>query len=141
MQRLAGDTASAKITAEQARNTLEPVCKNQPDNAFAWATLAYANALIEEKDLAQKQTARSMILLPSAKDPMIGPTLEAYVAEIQAICGETSRPISTLARLLQTPGFWPVTPAYLRLSSAWDSLRADPAFQKLCEEKQPPAMP
>ena len=37
MQRLAGDTAGAKATAEQARNTLESVCKNQPDNAFAWS--------------------------------------------------------------------------------------------------------
>ena len=34
-QRLAGDNASARITAEQARNTLEPICKNQPDNGFA----------------------------------------------------------------------------------------------------------
>src|SRR5207249_977972 len=36
MQRFAGDTAGAKATAEQARNALESVCKNQPDNAFAW---------------------------------------------------------------------------------------------------------
>jgi len=45
--------------------------------------------------------------------------------------------------LLQTPyGGWiygpaPVTPALLRLDPLWDPLRADPAFQKLCEEKQP----
>ena len=32
LQRLAGDAAGAKITAEQARNTLEPLYKNQPDN-------------------------------------------------------------------------------------------------------------
>jgi serine/threonine protein kinase/Tfp pilus assembly protein PilF len=140
-QHLAADTVSAKITAEQARNTLELVCKNQPDNAFAWATLAHANALIGERDLALRQMTRSMTLLPSAKDPMIGPALEVYVAEIQTICGETSRPISTLARLLETPSFWPVTPAFLRLYAAWDPLRADPAFQKLCEEKQPPATP
>jgi hypothetical protein len=31
----------------------------------------------------------------------------------------------------------PVTPALLRLDPIWDPLRADPAFQKLCEEKQP----
>jgi len=135
-QRLAGDTAGAKATAEQARNTLEPVCKNQPDNAIAWATLAAANALIGERDLALKQTTRSMILLPSAEDPMVGPALEGYVALIQTILGETSRPISTLARLLQTPAFAPVTPALLRLDPAWDPLRTDPAFQKLCEEKQ-----
>ena len=45
-QRLAGDTAGAKATAEQARNALEPALQNQPDNAFAWAWLAAANALI-----------------------------------------------------------------------------------------------
>jgi eukaryotic-like serine/threonine-protein kinase len=136
-QRLAGDTAGAKATAEQARNTLEPVCKNQPDNALVWAQLAAANALIGERDLALKQTTRSMSLLPSAKDPMVGPALELYVTVIQTILGETSRPISTLARLLQTPAFVPVTPALLRLEPVWDPLRTDPAFQKLCEEKQP----
>ena len=64
MQRLAGDTAGAKATAEQARNALEQLCKNQPDNAFAWAMLSQANALIGERDLALKQAKRSMILLP-----------------------------------------------------------------------------
>ena len=33
MQRLAGDTAGAKVTAEQARNTLEQLYRDQPDNA------------------------------------------------------------------------------------------------------------
>jgi hypothetical protein len=31
----------------------------------------------------------------------------------------------------------PVTPALLRLDPLWDPLRSDPAFQKLCEERQP----
>jgi hypothetical protein len=31
----------------------------------------------------------------------------------------------------------PITPALLRLDPIWDPLRADPAFQKLCKEKQP----
>jgi len=141
MQRFSGDTLGAKATAEQARNALELVCNNQPDNAFAWATLAEANAFIGERDLALKQATRSMILLPTTKDPMVGPALEAYVAFIQAIFGETNRPISTLTRLLQTPGFFingvPLTPALLRLDPIWDPLRADPAFQKLCEEKKP----
>ena len=38
-------------------------------------------------------------------------------------------------------GVTPITPALLRLDPIWDPLRADPAFQKLCEEKQPPATP
>ncbi len=31
----------------------------------------------------------------------------------------------------------PITPAVLRLDPYWDTLRGDPAFQKLCDEKQP----
>ena len=33
LQRLAGDTAGATVTAEQARNTLEQLYRNQPDQA------------------------------------------------------------------------------------------------------------
>jgi hypothetical protein len=55
---------------------------------------------------------------------------------------EADQAISTLTQLLQTPySGWvepfAITPALLRLDPLWDSLRADPAFQKLCEQKQP----
>ena len=74
---------------------------------------------------------------------MMGPAYEENLALIQTMFGENSQAISALARLLQTPYFGvlclrtPVTPALLRLDPIWDPLRADPAFQKLCEEKQP----
>ena len=143
MQRLAGDTAAAKVTAEQARNTLEPLCKDQPDNAFVAAALSLAYAVLGEKDSALKEAERAIMLVPSSKDRLSGPGFEENLALIQTIFGENSRAISTLTRLLQTPyGGWlynpaPVTPALLRLDPIWDPLRADPAFQKLCEEKQP----
>ena len=82
------------------------------------------------------------MLLPRAKDAMDGPGFEENLALIQTIFGENSRAISTLTQLLQTPydswlyGPTPITPALLRLDPIWDPLRADPAFQKLCEEKQ-----
>ena len=34
MQRLAGDMAGAKVTAEEARNTLEPLYKDKPNIAL-----------------------------------------------------------------------------------------------------------
>ena len=140
-QYLAGDAASAKANAEQARTTLEPVYRDQQDNALLMANSSLSYAALGNKELALKEAERAITLLPSAKDPLTGPMLEENLAAIQAIFGENSSAISTLTRLLQTPyggllyGEVPVTPALLRLDPLWDSLRADPAFQKLCEEK------
>ena len=143
IQRFAGDTAGAKTNAEQARNTLEPLYKNQPDNYMFAGMLSVANAALGDKDSALKEAERAITLVPSSKDRVEGPGYEESLALVQTMCGENSRAISTLTRLLQTPysgGFGvqaPITPALLRLDPIWDPLRADPAFQKLCEEKQP----
>jgi TolB-like protein/Tfp pilus assembly protein PilF len=143
VQRVAGDIAQAKASAEQARNTLEPIRREQPDNAFVAAALAVAYAMLDEKDSALKEAERAMTLVPSSKDRLSGPGFEENLALIEMIIGENSRAISTLTRLLQTPyGGWlyspvPITPALLRLDPIWDPLRADPPFQKLCQEKQP----
>jgi len=140
-QRLAGDTAGAKLTAEQARKTFERFYENQPDHRKEGAVfLSAAYAGIGEKDSAIKLAERAIMLNPRAKDAGGGPILEENLARIQALFGENSRAISTLAQLLQTPYAGipvPITPALLRLDPIWDPLRADPAFQKLCEEKQP----
>jgi tetratricopeptide (TPR) repeat protein len=143
-QRLAGDTAGAKANAEQARNMLKPLCRNQPDN-FAFAQeLSLANAVLGDKDAALREAERAIMLLPITKDRVYGPSSEELLALIQTIFGEHSRAISTLTRLLQTPYSStvlytpvPVTSALLRLDPTWDPLRSDPAFKKLCEEKQP----
>jgi TolB-like protein/predicted Zn-dependent protease len=141
--RVAGDTAQAKDSAEQARNTLEPLSKKQPDNAFVAAALGVAYAMLDEKDSALKEAERAITLVPSSKDRLSGPAFEENLALIEMIIGDNSRAISILTRLLQTPyGGWlyspaPITPNLLRLDPLWDPLRADPVFQKLCEEKQP----
>jgi TolB-like protein/predicted Zn-dependent protease len=143
VHRVAGDTAQAKAFAEQARNTLEPLRKDQPDNAFVAAALAVAYAMLDQKESALNEAQSAMTLLPSSKDRLIGPAFEENMALVEMITGENSRAISTLTRLLRTPyGGWlyspaPITPALLRLDPIWDPLRADPLFQKLCEEKQP----
>ena len=147
MQRLGGDMAGVKVTAEQVRNTLEQRYRDQQGDPFLAATLSRAlsraYAVMGDKDSALKAAERAVMLLPRAKDRVSGPALEENLAFIQAIFGESSRPISTLAQLLQMPynswvyGPGTITPALLRLDPIWDSLRSDPAFQKLCQERQP----
>jgi TolB-like protein/Tfp pilus assembly protein PilF len=142
-QRAAHDPAQARADAEQARITLEPIKKDQPENAFVAAALAVAYAMLDEKDSALKEAQRAITLLPSSKDRLSGPALEENLALVEMIIGEKSRAIATLTRLLQAPyGGWlysptPITPALLRLDPIWDPLRADPVFQKLTEEKHP----
>jgi TolB-like protein/Tfp pilus assembly protein PilF len=142
-QRIAGETAQAKADAEQARNTLESLKKDQPDNAFVAAALAVAYAILDQKELALNEAQRATTLLPSNKDHLSGPAFEENLALVEMIVGENSRAIATLTRLLRTPyGGWlysptPITSALLRLDPMWDSLRSDSMFQKLCAEKQP----
>jgi len=141
-QRLAGDTAGAKGTAAQARNALKHLYREKPGSAFIPANLSQAYAVMGEEDSALTEADRAIILLPRAKDRVAGPCLEESLALVETIFGENSRAISTLTQLLQTAyNSWfyrtPITPALLRLDPIWDPLRSDPAFQKLCEEKQP----
>jgi serine/threonine-protein kinase len=142
MQRLAGDTAGPKVPAEQARNTLEQLYRDQPDADFIAATLSQAYAAMGKKDSALREAQRAIMLGTRAKDPVYRPSDDENLAIIQTMFGENSHAISTLTRLSQTPYMsWlygtPVTPALLRLDPLWDPLRGDPAFQKLCDEKQP----
>src|SRR5262245_2625710 len=67
MQRIAGDMDGAKVTAEQARNTLEPVYKDKPNSVLLTAVLSNAYALMAEKDLALTLAERAIVLLPRAK--------------------------------------------------------------------------
>src|SRR6266446_1230292 len=142
IQLAAGDSTGAKFTAEQARNTLEGVRKTQSDHPAVLLSLAQANALMGEKDSGRQAAQRAIMLFPVAKDALEKAGLQEQLALVQTSLGENSRAISTLAELLHTPystgaGRTPITPVLLRLDPIWDPLRSDPAFQKLCEQKQP----
>jgi TolB-like protein/Flp pilus assembly protein TadD len=141
MKRLAGDKAGAEVAAQQARDTLEQLYKDQPDSPVFAARVAQGYAVTGEQDAALKLAERAVTLVPRSRDHVSGPTFEENLALIQTAFGEKSRAISTLTQLLQTPynswiyGPAPITSAFLKLDPIWDSLRTDPTFQKLCEEK------
>ena len=102
-QRLAGDTAGAKVTAEQAHNTLEQLSRDQPDSGSACGIAVSILCIDGREGFGPKRAERAMMLVPRAKDPVSGPQFEENLASIQTMFGENSRAISTLTQLLQTP--------------------------------------
>ena len=90
IQRLAGDTAGAKVTAEQARDTLNALWRNQPENAYVVEVLSLANATLGEKEAALKLAESAIRLVPRAQDAMGGPGFEENLALIQTIFEENS---------------------------------------------------
>jgi TolB-like protein len=138
--RFAGDVAAAKATAQEAAGKLETLWKKDPNDLDTNWALSVACALLGQKDAALKYAERLVTLHPTSKDAVTGPLPEENLALVEATVGETNHPISRLQRLLRIPySPWgtPLTPALLRLDPYWDPLRSDPAFQKLCQEKQP----
>jgi len=63
-------------------------------------------------------------------------TYEENLAFVEVLVSDKHRAIPRLQRLLKIPYYNCLTPALLRLQPQWDPLHSDPAFQKLCEEKQ-----
>jgi tetratricopeptide (TPR) repeat protein len=146
-QRVAGDSAGARVSAAQARQTLESLCKSQPENATLAGYMSLTNAALGDKDSAQKEYERADALSARAGNRShVSATHGDVLVLLQLMRGENNDAISTLTRLLQTTYLsprssvlyynTPITPALLRLDPVWDPLRTDPRFQKLCEEKQ-----
>ena len=136
-QEVAGDHAAAHESWRQARSELEPFLKEQPEDLNLLNSLALTTARLGDKAAAFKLIEQAMATVPIEKDALDGPISLSTLAEVAALTGEHDRAIAALQKLLSIPaGQLQVTPAVLRLDPTWDSLRNDPRFQKLCEEKQ-----
>ena len=134
-QEYAGDVASARATAQQLLPSLETLCQKDPDNPNFPEALSIIRAVLGQKDAAIKEAERAITLLPTVKDAVAGPVNEENLAFVEVLVGDKDRAIPRLQHLLQVPYNNCLTPALLKLHPQWDPLRADPAFRKLCEEK------
>jgi hypothetical protein len=72
-QRLSGDPIAAIATAEQARNTLTPLYRDQPDNSFFAQQLALANAVLGEKEtpLSKRNAPPRFCRVPGIHSPVL----------------------------------------------------------------------
>jgi TolB-like protein/Flp pilus assembly protein TadD len=141
-QEVAGQSADAKETWQQARSELEFFLKEQPENWVLISDLALADAFLGDKAQALALAERVVGANPPEKDANIAPRTVETFARVAAQTGEPDRAITALQKLLPMWGGarfripLPLTPALLRLDPMFDPLRNDPRFQKLCEDKR-----
>jgi len=142
-QEVGGYHTAAQESWREARSELESCLATQPQNWNVIADLALTNMGLGDKVAAFALSKQAMDLVPIEKDALSGPGMIEIFARVAANMGESERAIAALRKLLSIPYQGPfdmrgqcLTPALLRLDPMFDPLRGDPAFQKLCEEKQ-----
>src|SRR5437660_3918122 len=126
------EEAGAREALLKAKDVVEAQLKQSPDSPDLRIQLAKILAYLGEKDAALNEARRAAEILPESKDAFGGPEITAGVAEVCSIVGENSRAIELLDGLLGRPS--PLTVPILKLSPAWDPLRADPRFQALLDK-------
>jgi tetratricopeptide (TPR) repeat protein len=140
-QEVGGDQAGAQESWRQARSELEPFLKEQPENYGLIGDLALVNMGLGDKAAAMALSERDIAVNPIERDAISGPIPIEVLARVASRMGEPDRAIAALQKLLRIPYVGalasgpPLTPALLRLDPMFDSLRNDPRFQKLVEEK------
>jgi tetratricopeptide (TPR) repeat protein len=137
-----GDNLNAHKAFELARPAFEAAVREAPASANRHANLGWLYAFMGRREDAIREGRRAVELNPESKDAVDGPLMNCYLALIYARVGEKELAISLIERLLKTPGAvdsadYSVTINDLKYRWEWDPLRGDPAFQKLCQEKQP----
>jgi TolB-like protein/Flp pilus assembly protein TadD len=131
-----GDPALAKDNFESARKVFESAAVEAPNIAERHANLGLCYAFMGQKEDAIREGRRAVELKPESKDAYDGAIMNCCLALIYARVGENDLAISLIERLLRTPGAvdsvnYSISVNDLKLRWEWDSLRTDPAFQKL----------
>jgi serine/threonine protein kinase/Tfp pilus assembly protein PilF len=134
-QKFAGHDEDARTTFKRAATAMKPT----PDSAVVVDArnlpcyLSWVYAGLGEKEKALEQARHA--ITDYNNDAIIKPFAETSLAIVQAQTGDVDSAISALPHLLEVPAG--ETCGDLQINPLWDPLRANPAFQKLCEQKQP----
>ena len=139
-----GDIESAQRYLISATTELEKRLAEDPDSPQRHGQLGLVYAYRQMKEEAIRESRRAVELEPESENAYHGATAAANLALVYALVGEADAAIDLIERLLTIPGplqglDYPknMTLGDLRLRWEWDSLRANPRFQKILAGPEP----
>ena len=124
-----GDIDGAERAFAAARKVEEKNVLEQPDYAPAWSRLGLIDAGLGRKKDAIREGRHACELLPVSHDAWDGAQLIVSLATIYAWTGEKDLAFEQLDTAARVPAG--VSYGGLALLPHWDSLRADPRFNKI----------
>ncbi|HXA09125.1 MAG TPA: protein kinase [Chthoniobacterales bacterium] len=140
-----GNSSRAEELFEDARPSMEAEVVAHPDDGLRHARLGLLYAYMGRKAEARREGERAVQLQPPARDAYDGTERVCNLALIYARVGDADQAITMIESLLRKPGaiaFYEASMSLseLRLRWQWDPLRADPRFQKILENPEPPTV-
>jgi predicted Zn-dependent protease len=126
---LAGNTTRARAYADSARAALESQIRNAPNDAQLHSLLGVSLAYLGRQADAIREGRRGVELMPLSQNAFTGPYLRHQLVRIYILTGEPGLALDQLESLLRVPYY--LSPGWLRIDPAFDSLRRNPRFQKL----------
>ena len=132
-QKFAGKDDDARATFTRAAAAMKPTPESAVvvDARTLPCYLAWVYAGLGEKEKALEQARHA--IADYDNDALAKPFAETSLAIVEAQTGDIDSAIAAFPHLLEVPNG--ETCGDLRINPLWDSLRKDPRFQKLCEEK------
>jgi TolB-like protein/Tfp pilus assembly protein PilF len=130
-----GDSVKARSAFNAARSEMEKILEKQPNFTAALSLLGVIDAGLGRKEEALREGRRACELLPISKDAIDGTALAVNLAQIYAWTGEKDLAIEQIAALERIPNL--LSYGLLKLHPYWDSLRADPRFEKIVASLAP----
>jgi serine/threonine protein kinase/tetratricopeptide (TPR) repeat protein len=136
LAKLREDTSAAQSAFAVARAEAEKTVLAQPNNPNQLSVLALIDAELGKKDKAIHEGRTACDMVPPSKDAVDGVYLLTNLARIYALTGEKDLALGELDVLSKIP----FGPSYgqLRLDGEWDTLRADPRFEKIVQQSKNP---
>lgn len=118
-----GEHARAREAYGRARDALQSLLEEQPDDPASTSLLGLAEAGLGHADAALAAGRRAVELLPLATDAVDGPCYLLTLAEIEIRVGDPREAVARLRRLLDMPAGREMSPSLFARDPRFDAVR------------------